>query len=99
MNSILDVNKAIKNATTSLQLTKTIWYTVNNNPNISISIRKPEPFDNYLDVIARVTLYYDGAVVWDVLITLHSDLERFCDKLKKKIKTIEINQRKVASNG
>ena len=67
------------------------WYTIKYRYTYKLRIRKPSSFDNYVDVVARVTLFCNDMVLMDCLITVDTDLNKLCEKIKKKIITNEIN--------
>ena len=62
------------------------WYTIKAHGTYKIRIAKPDPFDCYDDVIARITLYKQDRVLCDYLITHSTDLNKLCAKLSTKIK-------------
>jgi hypothetical protein len=90
MNNFLDVLFAIENNLSDVYHAYSKWYAVDSAVPINLKISKPTPFDSYGDIVARVTLYFGNEVVWDTLITYNTDLNRFCEKVKKKIETLKI---------
>lgn len=92
MNSFKDVVKAVQNVAPTLDYVHSKWYIVNQNPHLQLKVSKPCPFDSYLDIVARVTLFNDNEVLFDALITVDADLNALCAKLKKKIETSEIKK-------
>lgn len=74
----------IKNAIPNLASIPTVCYTVPNVPCI-IYISKPEPFNNYMDIIAHVTVIYDGEIIVNNLIGFDTNFEAFSNKIAKRI--------------
>ena len=92
-NNYIDVLQALQESQIKLDLTKDIWYYVNGNPRCVLRVAKPNSFDSYADVVAKITLYYDNKMLWEVLITVDTDLEKFVEKLKKKISTVKTTRK------
>ena len=84
MNNFYDVLKQVRKCIPKYAHSR--CYTVKDNPDCLVKISAPNDFDAYGDVVARVTLLYKDKVILDNLITYNSDLTRFCEKLKRKIK-------------
>ena len=82
-----DVLTIVKTKLPKEKGTRGYWYAIQNYPGYSVRISQPNSFDNYLDIIARVTLLYNGETVWDVLISIETDLNKFINKLVHKLKT------------
>lgn len=88
MNEFVDVLKTIKETVPKPKLVHSLWYIVNDNPKCHLKVSHPDPFDNYADIVARVTLFYDNNAVYDTLISYNTDLTKFCEKLSNKIKEL-----------
>lgn len=93
MNDFKDVLDTLKDTIPDLASVPCKRFIIPNNPKFNITVARPEPFNNYMDIVARVTLSNDSTVLWDVLITCDTNLTAFCDKIKKKIETNEIRER------
>lgn len=76
---------SIKEAVPEMSLVHSLWYVVQPCPKCCIKVSKPDPFCNYSDIIARVTLFYDNKVIMDNLIGYDTNLNRFCEKLSSRV--------------
>ena len=88
MNSFVDVLKNIKETVPKPKLVHSLWYVVNDDTKCQLKVSHPDPFSDYADIIARVTLFYDNKVIYDTLISYSTDLPKFCEKLSNKIKEL-----------
>ena len=95
MNDFKDVITSVIDTAPKLRAIQSIHYVLCHNPKIQIRVSKPDSFDSYVDIVAKVTLYYKDEVVWNVLITYSTNLDAFCAKLKKKIELIERKERSI----
>lgn len=95
MISFTDCKKLIEENIPYLKTLPTTRYTLDGHPDLILEIAKPNSFDNYMDVVARLTLINDGEILLDGLITYNTDFENLCAKLKKKIETIRITKKEV----
>ena len=86
MNSFKDIISTINYISPKLASTKSLCYIVNDNPNLRLLIAKPSEFNNYGDVIAQITLLNNNKIIINSLITVDTDLNKFCKKLSQKIK-------------
>lgn len=80
-----DIIQHIKDAVPNLVSIPTVCYTIPNTTCI-IYISKPEPFNNYMDISAHITVFYEGEIIINNLIGFDTNLESFCNKLARKIK-------------
>jgi G:T-mismatch repair DNA endonuclease (very short patch repair protein) len=76
--------KAIRKVIPEAERTPSVQLTINEH--WTIKIARPSSFDSYRDIEACVTLLYDKQIVWEVLLTQDTDLNKFCNKLSQKIK-------------
>lgn len=88
INTIQNIVDYITEIVPQLDPTKGILYSVHSNPDCAIRISKPKSFDNYCDIIAEFSLFYKDKLVYDVLIAVDTDLEKFCKKLLKRIEVL-----------
>lgn len=65
---------------------KSKWYTIKAHGTYRLCISKPDAFDYYGDVVARITLYKQKHILCDYLITSDTNLDKLCAKLTTKIK-------------
>lgn len=86
MNSFEDIIHTINYILHKLDSTKCLCYIINDNPDLRLLIAKPGAFDNYSDVLARITLLHKNKIIIDGLITIETNMEKFCNKLSQKIK-------------
>jgi len=93
LNSFKNVLTSLQNTVPKLTLVQSKWYVLDNNSNIALRVSKPDPFSDYGDVIARITLFYQDKVTFDCLVTYDTDLNSLCEKIKKKIETNVIKGR------
>lgn len=85
MNDYRDVIKSLRDSKINTLLAKDLWYVVPRHSAYRIRISRPDPFSDYQDIIARVTLFYNDKVIMDNLISSTSDLEKFWEKVYNKI--------------
>lgn len=95
MNNFITVLNTLKETIPKLELTHSLWYVIKDNTEYQIKVTKPDPFDNYPDIVARITLFYKESVLWDVLVARDSNLNMFKHKLLKKIQEHMSTQRQV----
>ena len=85
MNDYRDVIKSLRDSKINTLLAKDLWYVVPRHSTYRIRISRPDPFSDYQDTIARVTLFYNDKVIMDNLVSSTSDLEKFWEKVYNKI--------------
>jgi hypothetical protein len=88
MNNFIDVLHTLQSTVPKLKPVICKWFVYEDNPRLQIKISKPCAFDDYGDIIARVTLYKDDNPIWDVLISYNTDLNRLCEKISRKFKEL-----------
>lgn len=86
MNSYKDVLKGLHNTVPRLTVVHSRWFVVNENTRCLIKLSQPNSFDSYMDIVARVTLFFDNKIIMDALITYNTDLDKLFEKLDRKIK-------------
>lgn len=89
MNNFLNTVFTIKNIIPDIANLTSVCYTVKDNSDYQLKIVKPNPFDNYLDVVAQITLLHKNKTVYNTLITINTDLNKLCEKLSQKINNKE----------
>lgn len=82
----IDVITAVKEAVPKVKPVHSYWFVIKDNPHFQIKISKPSPFDSYGDMVAKITVYKDDKPVWNVLLTIDTDLNKFCQRLLQKLK-------------
>lgn len=92
-NKFRDVVNTIIAEVPKLTYVRTICYTVMGDPDYQLRIAQPDPFSNYMDIVARVTLTYKEKILSDNLITVDTDLTRFAQKLYTTIKKTKLTRR------
>ena len=81
-----DILDYIDNAMPQLQRIYNVWYALESDPDYTIRISNPAPFDDYTDIISKVSVLYKDHLVWEVLLAQDTDLEKFCLKLLQKMR-------------
>ena len=81
-----DVITSLRTTMPTLERDWSAVFVLKDKPHYRIKISRPDPFDNYLDVVAKVALCYKDKPMWCVLITIDTDIKKFCTKLMNKIK-------------
>lgn len=85
MKNFIDILNIIKNTVPKLVSKPNCWFLLKDSPNYSIRITQPYDFDDYPDIIARITLFHKNTVLWDVLVAQDTDYDKFGQKLLEKI--------------
>ena len=86
MNNFENIVAHVRSAVPKLTLDHSLWYIVKGNPVHRIHISQPDPFDNYPDIVAKITLFREDKVIWTVLIARDTNVKKFCEKLASKIR-------------
>ena len=89
MSEFVNFLNTLKETIPDLAISKSLWYSVKGHNTVLIEVSVPNPFDSYLDIIARITLYCAGKIISETLITKDTDIQKFCNKLYNKIITLE----------
>ena len=84
-NNFINVLNTLKDTIPKLELTHSLWYVIKGNSDYQIKVAMPDPFDNYQDIVARITLFYKENILWDILIATDTDLKLFQQKFLQKI--------------
>lgn len=86
MNKFEDILTTLQNTVPKVDLERSRYYYISEQkPHVSLRISRPSSFDNYGDILARVTLLNRDKIVLDNLITYNTDLEKFFEKVARKI--------------
>lgn len=89
MNNFLNTVFTIKNIIPDIANLTSVCYTVKDNSDYQLKIVKPNPFDNYLDIVAQIILLHKNKIIYNTLITINTDLTKLCEKLLQKINNKE----------
>ena len=93
MLTFINIIKSLKEELPLHRATYCRWYYIDNNTNIQLKVTSPSICDGYADIVARITLYAYGQVMFDKYITVDTDLNKLYEKLKKKIRTVNLQER------
>ena len=85
MEGFKDIIKSVQKDIPKAVYLHNYWYVLKDKPAYSIRFSKPDPFDNYQDIVAKVSLFYKDTVLYTVLITRTTDVDKFKLKLLTKI--------------